>query len=88
MGKLSTIGGLLLGIFSIFGAFFWEGGAFSALFLIPPIIVVFGGTFAAIIIGFGLDKFKKIIKLISLAYFPKKYNVRGLINNLVSFDNV
>jgi chemotaxis protein MotA len=86
IGKSSTLGGLLLGIVSIFGAFFWEGGSFEALFLIPPIIVVFGGTFAAIIIGFGLDKFKNIMKLMYMAYFPKKYNVKGLINNLVDLS--
>jgi chemotaxis protein MotA len=84
--KSSTLGGLLLGIFSIFGAFLWEGGAFEALFLIPPIIVVFGGTFAAIIIGFGFDRFKNIARLMYLAYFPKKYNVKGLINNLVDIS--
>jgi chemotaxis protein MotA len=84
--KTSTIIGLLLGIFSIFGSFLWEGGAFEALFLIPPLIIVFGGTFSAIIIGFGLDKFRNILNLIRLAYFPKKYNLKGLINNLVDFS--
>ncbi|MDR3627332.1 MAG: MotA/TolQ/ExbB proton channel family protein [Ignavibacteriaceae bacterium] len=84
--KSSTLGGLLLGVLSIFGAFFWEGGAFEALFLIPPILIVFGGTFAAIIIGFGFDKFKNILRLMYLAYFPNKYNINGLINNLVDLS--
>ncbi len=84
--KISTIGGLLLGVFSIFGAFFMEGGAFERLFLVPPLIVVFGGTFAAIIIGFGFDRFKNIFRLIMLAYFPRKYNLKSLINNLVDFS--
>jgi len=84
--KSSTLAGLLLGIISIFGSFFMEGGSFSALFLISPILVVFGGTFSAIIIGFGLDRFKNIFTLILLAYFPKKYNINGLINNLVDLS--
>ena len=84
--KLSTLSGLMLGIFSIFGAFFMEGGVFEKLFLVPPLIVVFGGTFAAVIIGFGLDRFKNIFRLISLAYFPRKYNLKSLINNLVDFS--
>ncbi len=86
MRKTSTLFGLILGIASIFGAFFLEGGAFEKLFLIPPLIVVFGGTFAAVIIGFGFDKFKNILGLIRLAYFPQKYNLKSLINNLVDFS--
>ncbi|MCL5030677.1 MAG: MotA/TolQ/ExbB proton channel family protein [Bacteroidetes bacterium] len=86
MRKISTLSGLILGISSIFGAFFWEGGAFEKLFLIPPLIIVFGGTFSAVIIGFGLDKFKNILRLIRLAYFPQKYNLKSLINNLVDFS--
>ncbi len=86
MRKISTLSGLILGILSIFGAFFWEGGAFEKLFLLPPLIIVFGGTFSAVIIGFGMDKFKNILSLIRLAYFPKKYNFHSLINNLVDFS--
>ena len=86
MRKISTLSGLFIGVASIFGAFFWEGGAFEKLFLMPPLIVVFGGTFAAVIIGFGFDKFRNILSLIRLAYFPKKYNLKSLINNLVDFS--
>ncbi len=84
--KIGALEGLLLGIFSIFGAFFLEGGAFGALFLIPPLIIVFGGTFSAVIIGFGFEKFKNVWNLIKLAYFPSKYNLKELINNLVEFS--
>ncbi len=84
--KLGSLNGLILGILSIFGAFLIEGGSFDALFLIPPLIIVFGGTFSAVIIGFGLEKFANILNLIKLAYFPKKYNVKNLINNLVEFS--
>ncbi len=78
-----SVYGLILGIISIFGAFFLEGGKAESLFLLPPVIIVFGGTFAATIIGFGFDKFWKIFPLIKLAYFPKKYDVKKLINVFV-----
>jgi len=84
--KFSTVNGLLLGLFSIFGAFLIEGGSFSALFLIPPLLVVFGGTFSAAIIGFGFDRFKKIFTLISLAYFPTKYEIKQLIDSIVQIS--
>jgi chemotaxis protein MotA len=86
MKKFSTLNGLALGIFSIFGAFILEGGSVNALFLIPPIIIVFGGTFAAVIIGFGYDNFKNLFKLMKLAYFPKKFEPKKIINSIVQFS--
>lgn len=83
--KYGTLAGLLIGLLSIFGAFLWEGGSFVALFLIPPLVIVFGGTFAATIIGFGLQKFKNIWALIFLAYSPKEYDVYQIIELLVEF---
>lgn len=81
--KFGTVNGLILGILSVFGAFIWEGGAVNALFLLPPMLIVFGGTFAAVIIGFGYENFKNIFKLIKLAYFPPEYNPHPIINTFV-----
>jgi len=84
--KYSAINGLVLGILSIFGAFLLEGGSVNALFLIPPIIIVFGGTFAAVIIGFGYENFKNMFRLVKLAYFPKKFEPKNIINSIVQFS--
>ncbi len=84
--KYSAFNGLILGVFSIFGAFILEGGSIHALFLIPPIIIVFGGTFAAVIIGFGYSKFLNMFKLIKLAYFPQKFEPKRVINSIVQFS--
>ncbi|MFA3783874.1 motility protein A [Melioribacteraceae bacterium 4301-Me] len=81
MKKIGSLNGLLLGIISIFGAFFLEGGSLKALFLIAPIFIVFGGTFAAVIIGFGIDKFSNILKLIKIAYFPESYDLNKLVDD-------
>lgn len=85
--KAGTIYGLILGLLSIFGAFLIEGGSVKALFLLAPIVVVFGGTFAATIIGFGFEKFSNIWRLIRLAYFPRKYDLEKIIKNLVSMSS-
>ena len=84
--KYSAFNGLVLGILSIFGAFFLEGGSVNALFLIPPIIIVFGGTFAAVIIGFGFENFRNMFRLIKLAYFPNKFEPKRIINSIVQFS--
>lgn len=84
--NFSAVNGLLLGILAVFGAFIWEGGSLNALFLLPPILIVFGGTFAAVIIGFGYNDFKGIFKLMKLAYFPPEYNQQKLIDRFVTFS--
>jgi len=86
MQKFGAVFGLLIGLFSIFGAFLAEGGSFHTLFLFSSMIIVFGGTFSAIIIGFGLDKFATIITLIRLAYFPRKFDIHKLIDNFVELS--
>ncbi len=55
--KFGAIFGLVLGLGVIFGSFLIEGGTLNTLFLIAPILIVFGGTFAAVIIGFGMNEF-------------------------------
>ncbi|RMD49882.1 MAG: chemotaxis protein MotA [Ignavibacteria bacterium] len=80
MRKYGSINGFLIAIFAIFGAFIIEGGSLKALFLVAPLIIVFGGTFAAILIGFGWEKFVNIFRLVRLAYFPKEYDMVGLID--------
>ena len=77
--KIGSLNGFLLGILSIFGAFLIEGGSLKALFLAAPLIIVFGGTFAAVIIGFGLEKVANIFTFIKIAYFPRKYDLNNLI---------
>ena len=84
--KYGAFIGFGLGVFSIFGAFLFEGGSFKALFLFPPLVIVFGGTFAAVIIGFGLEKFIDALSVVKLAYWPKKYNLEKLINNFIEFS--
>ena len=84
--KIGSINGFILGLISIFGAFVLEGGSIQALLLAAPILIVFGGTFAAVIIGFGLDRVKNIFKLIGIAYFPRSYNYHKLIDTYFEFS--
>jgi len=79
--KLGSINGLMLGLFCVFGAFLIEGGSLKALFLIPPLLIVFGGTFSAVIIGFGFERFTKLFSLMKIAYFPKKFDYKEAVEN-------
>ena len=81
-----SIYGLILGLLAVFGAYIIEGGSLKALFLLPPIIIVFGGTFAATIIGFGLPKVRNIFYLMRLAYNPPNYDTKGMIDTFVGMS--
>ncbi|HVN48891.1 MAG TPA: MotA/TolQ/ExbB proton channel family protein [Bacteroidota bacterium] len=85
---LATWGGLLLGLFSIFGAFVLEGGQFAALLLIPAIITVVGGTFAATIIGTSVANVKTLFQLVGKVMAPPTYNVKGAIEELVHYSSI
>ncbi|GAB6282803.1 MAG: flagellar motor protein [Ignavibacterium sp.] len=81
MKKIGSINGIILAVISIFGAFLLEGGSLKALFMLAPLLVVFGGTFAAVIIGFGVNKFLNIFPLMRMAYFPPEYDYNNVIDN-------
>lgn len=86
MKKLGTIIGFTLGIGVVFGTFFLEGGSFQALFIFSAMLIVFGGTFATVIMGFGLDKFFLIPQLVKIACFPKTYDVAKIISTFVELS--
>lgn len=85
---IGTIGGLLLGFVSIFGSFMLEGGSAGALILLPAMIIVFGGTFAAALIGTSFQKISIFWKLLLLVVRPPKYDAQLTINELVNFATI
>lgn len=86
--KTSTLFGILFGLIAIFGAFIWEGGAVSSLFLLPPMIIVFGGTLAAGFSGTSFHRMLQLPNLLRMAIFPPKYDMEKLINHVVHFSTI
>jgi chemotaxis protein MotA len=85
---IATIAGLSVGVFAIFGAFLLEGGDLGALMMLPAMITVFGGTFAATIIGTGTRNVKTLVVLIKLVILPPMFDVKGMIRELVRFSTI
>jgi len=83
--KAATLIGIILGTLAIFGAFLWEGGQLNALFMLPAMLIVFGGTLAAGIAGSSWEQFKKLPVLTKIAFFPKKYDQSEIINQIYNF---
>ena len=86
MKNASTLIGIVAGLLAIFGAFFWEGGEFSTLFLVPPMLIVFGGTLAAGLAGSSFSQMAKIPMLFKIAFKSKDYDLVGIINQITSFS--
>ncbi|MGE5314685.1 MAG: motility protein A [Acidobacteriota bacterium] len=78
--------GLALGIAAIFGSFLLEGGSVRALFLVPPLVIVFGGTFATAIIGSGWQRFSRIGQFMKIAALPRPFDPMELVEKLVQFS--
>ncbi|HEU5315057.1 MAG TPA: motility protein A [Chloroflexota bacterium] len=66
------IGGVLFGLIAIGVAFIIEGGDLSSLVLPSPFIIVFGGTFAALLAAFPFPTVMKLGKVFQKALFAEK----------------
>ena len=85
---IGTLGGLALGVLSIFGSFALEGGSVGALMLLPAMLIVFGGTFGAALLGTSMQNFTKIGSLFKMALFPPQFEVKGAIDKIVKFSTI
>ncbi|MEW6012077.1 MAG: motility protein A [Elusimicrobiales bacterium] len=80
---LGLIIGVVLAVGSIIGSFIWEGGKVSSLILGPAMLIIFGGTLAATMIGLPFKKFLEAWKVAMKALFEPKVDPEVIINDLV-----
>ena len=81
----ATLIGIVLGLASLLALMIMEGSSPMAIVLLPPIILVFGGTFGAAIAGSAMADVKKIGGWFKLALMPAKVPpVSDRISTLVS----
>ena len=85
---IGTVGGLLLGVIAIFGSFMLEGGAVGALILLPAMVIVFGGTIGAAMIGTSMKNFMRLGQLFTMALFPPQFEVKEAIEKIVKFSTI
>lgn len=85
---IATIGGIIFGIVSLVAAFLLEGGALGSLFTLTAAMIVFGGTIGATVTSFSADELKTIPSLFKEAFIQRRYNTRGLIQEMVQLANI
>lgn len=77
---LSTLLGLIVGFGSLLVSVLMEGGSPAAFLSPSAMLIVFGGTVGATLIGYPLDCVMKLPTLFQIAFKQQKHDAHGLIN--------
>ncbi|HEY2492016.1 MAG TPA: flagellar motor protein [Paenibacillus sp.] len=80
---ITTLIGILAGLGALIGGFLWEGGQVTGLFQKTAALIVFGGTFAAVVISFTSARLKTIPHAIQFAFNRHKGDMNQLVEDLV-----
>ncbi|MDQ0492717.1 flagellar motor protein [Paenibacillus brasilensis] len=81
---ITIVLGIIAGIISLIGGFLWEGGQFSGLLQGTSALIVFGGTFAAVVISYPASKLKTIPTALRMAFNREENPTEQYIEDLVS----
>lgn len=85
---IATLIGLIIGIVSIVYSIVVGAGmeGFAAFIDVPSIIIVGGGTIAAVLISYPLNQFLSIFSTAKKAFFYKSYSYADLINHFLEMN--
>ena len=75
-----TLGFLIFGYIALIGAFKWEGGNPGALVSPSSVLIIFGGTIAAVCVSFKTEEIKKVGKILKVAFKKEKSSMLDLIS--------
>jgi len=85
---IATLGGILLAVISLVGAFVLDGGTLMALVQPTAAIIVFGGTIGATIASVTLRQFLNFGKYLKIAFLHKPLDALDTIEQLVDLATV
>lgn len=80
---LTTLLGIILGLAALIGGFLLDDGHIGGLLVYTAAIIVFGGTFGAVMVSFPKSKLKQIPHAIRLAFRESKADPEASIAELV-----
>lgn len=80
----ATIVGVALAFAALFGSMIMEGGNPASLFLVPPMILIFGGTFAVTLASNTVPGMLGSVKWLVHALTAKKPDMEGVVAPLVT----
>jgi chemotaxis protein MotA len=85
---LTTILGLVLALGGLVGGYMMDGGHFSSLVIPSAMVIVFGGTFGAVIVSFPKATLAKIPKALSIAFKEAKRDPGLTIDEIVDMASI
>lgn len=85
---VATVIGLLVGLLSLIIGFLMEGGELIALLKITAFLIVFGGTFGAVIVSFPGKILAKAPFILKYAFIKPKESPGGTIIKLIDLANI
>ncbi|RXZ79140.1 flagellar motor protein [Paenibacillaceae bacterium] len=65
---LTTVIGIIAGLIALIGGYLLDGGHLEGLFEVTSLLIVFGGTAAAVVISFPLKKLKTVPTALKYAF--------------------
>ena len=77
--------GICLAFIAIVGGNYLAGGAFDELLNIPALLIVVGGTFAAVFIQSSTSELLRAMRLTGMAFGNNEFNYREGINSVVNW---
>src|SRR5919204_2077314 len=85
---ITTIGGLVVGFGMILLGQALEGGHIGSILQATAALIVFGGTFGAVMVAFPMKDFMRGMKMFGLALKDTKADLPGLAARLVEIASV
>ena len=80
---IATLIGLLVGLGGLVGGFLWEGGHVTMLLVKTAAVIVFGGTFGAVILSFTMDEIKTVPYFLKVVFTDRKIDYLTVLDSLV-----
>ena len=79
----ASIVGIVVAFGSVFTLIILEGGSIGEMFLLPPLILIFGGTFGVALAGGMLKDFTGMFLAVKSALLSKKTDSDALVESIV-----
>ena len=80
---IATLIGLLVGLGGLVGGFLWEGGHVTMLLVKTAAVIVFGGTFGAVILSFTMEEIKTVPYFLKVVFTDRKIDYLTVLDSLV-----
>jgi chemotaxis protein MotA len=84
---IASIGGIALAILGILAGMMIEGGSITQIIQPTAAMIVFGGTFGAVMLQFPMNIFLAALKAILKVFLHKSSNGEATLAQIVSFAN-